>query len=125
MAKKSQGKVRQGPHSTMIPGLAQYIQRLTGWSEISLICIGSKPTYPRRKGRRLNNVSKASARRKAHRGGGGGFRFRAVRVTQQGPHAVGILCRAESGSMRQQVILKGSDLEGLEKRLRQEGLWGN
>lgn len=125
MVKQSRGKVRKGSHTTLIAGLVQYIEEFDEWDEVSLICIGPKAQYPKRKRRRVNNVMQAPATRRTRRGGGGGRRFRAVRREQRGQRAVGIFCWAEYGTMRQKVTLMGPDLDRLETRLKKANLWGD
>jgi len=125
------GKIVAGRHSTRVQGLDKFCKELEKWPEITSIRLGSLATRNRvgRKSSRLKtdpSQESGLAVVKGHKRaiGGGGFSFRATRPAVVGNTVTGIKCDASYGTVCQEVVLSGPDLEALKLRLQKENLGG-
>jgi hypothetical protein len=122
------GKVVGSGHSTRVEGLNKLITLLEKWPEVGSIRLGGiqhKRTAGRKSKRMKTDSSSANGLRTTkdtkRAKGGGGFSFRATRPARIGSKVTGIKCDASNGTVTQEVVLWGEDLESLKSRLHAEG----
>ena len=137
--KYRRGKIVTAGHSTTIEGLLDFCKELEQWPEISSIRIG-RLSHRNRRGRTSNSLKIDSpeidpvtsqprhllprvttTRSHKRAAGGGGFNFQAKRDARAGDIITGIKCDAVCGTRMQEVVLCGSDLKALWRRLAAEG----
>lgn len=125
--KTRQGKIVTAGHSTKIEGLAAFCKKLESWPEVSSIRLGRisiRNTIGRRSKRLRTEPSTngfETVQGVKRNQGGGGFSFRAQRDAVVGSVVTGIKCNASYSTSIQEVVLCGSDLHALWRRLKQEG----
>ena len=126
------GKIVSGGHTTMVEGLKDFLRILEKWSEITSIRLGriEQRNTIGRKSKRLkpDRASESGLRvKQQHKRakGGGGFSFRATRMSLIGTRVVGIHCYARHCTHTQTVVLTSDNLDGLKLRLCAEGFGAN
>lgn len=118
-------------HSTHVPGLMEFLdESIIPLDEVVQIRPGRlqhrNAVGRKSKKRRTTATDDGFPVSQAHKraDGGGGFRFRATRWAQIGSRITGIKCDASKGTLLQEVVLIGPDLEALRLAMVQLDLGG-